>query len=117
MVRTHPETGEKVLFVNGFTTHFVELPHPGECALRPATTRPGAGNLLSYLISQASIPEYQVRWRWKPKTASRSGTTASTQHYAVQDYWPARPEDGTGRHRRRPAVLTKPPITNPLTTS
>jgi taurine dioxygenase len=35
VVRTHPETGEKVLFVNAFTTHFVNLPHPGARALRP----------------------------------------------------------------------------------
>ena len=35
-----PETGEKVLFVNAFTTHFTQLPHARQRALRPGL-RPG----------------------------------------------------------------------------
>ena len=35
VVRTHPETGEKVLFVNAFTTHFTNFHTAGERALRP----------------------------------------------------------------------------------
>ena len=35
VVRTHPETGEKVLFVNAFTTHFTNYHTPDERALRP----------------------------------------------------------------------------------
>ena len=35
VVRTHPETGEKVLFVNAFTTHFTNFHNAGERALRP----------------------------------------------------------------------------------
>ena len=34
VVRTHPETGEKVLFVNAFTTHFTNFHTAGERALR-----------------------------------------------------------------------------------
>ena len=38
VVRTHPETGEKVLFVNAFTTHFTNFHTAGERALRASTT-------------------------------------------------------------------------------
>ena len=87
VVRTHPETGEKVLFVNGFTTHFVNYHTPANVRYG-IDYAPGAGNLLNYLISQASIPEYQVRWRWTVNSVA-IWDNRSTQHYAVQDYWPA----------------------------
>ena len=44
--------------------------------------------LLQYLISQAQIPEYQVRWRWQPKNSFAFWDNRSTQHYAVIDYPP-----------------------------
>jgi taurine dioxygenase len=44
-------------------------------------------DLLKYLISQAYIPEYQVRWRWKPFSMA-IWDNRSTQHYAVMDYPP-----------------------------
>lgn len=69
VVRTHPETGEKVLFVNAFTTHFSNY-HTPERVRFGQDANPGAGELLRYLISQAYIPEYQVRWRWKPDRKS-----------------------------------------------
>lgn len=87
VVRTHPETGEQVLFVNAFTTHFVNY-HTPENVRFGADYAPGAGDLLRYLISQAAIPEYQVRWRWTPNSVA-IWDNRSTQHYAVQDYWPA----------------------------
>ncbi|MFD9126823.1 TauD/TfdA dioxygenase family protein [Kitasatospora sp. NPDC059571] len=87
VVRTHPETGEKILFVNGFTTHFVNYHTPENVRFGPDYA-PGAANLLTYLISQAAIPEYQVRWRWQPNSVA-IWDNRSTQHYAVQDYWPA----------------------------
>jgi taurine dioxygenase len=87
VVRTHPETGEKVLFVNGFTTHFVNY-HTPERVRFGQDYAPGAGQLLHYLISQAAVPEYQVRWRWTPGSVA-IWDNRSTQHYAVQDYWPA----------------------------
>jgi len=86
VVRTHPETGEKVLFVNGFTTHFTNF-HTPENVRYGQDYAPGAANLLQYLISQASIPEYQVRWRWK-KNSVAIWDNRSTQHYAVMDYGP-----------------------------
>ncbi len=68
VVRTHPETGEKILYVNAFTTHFTNY-HTKERVRFGQDANPGAADLLRYLISQASIPEYQVRWRWKPNIA------------------------------------------------
>lgn len=87
VVRTHPETGEKVLFVNGFATHFVNF-HTPENVRYGQDYAPGASQLLNYLISQAAIPEFQVRFRWK-KNSVAFWDNRCTQHYAVQDYWPA----------------------------
>lgn len=86
VVRTHPETGEKVLFVNGFTTHFVNFHNKDRVRYGMDFTR-GAPELLEYLITQAHIPEYQVRWRWKPYSVA-IWDNRSTQHYAVMDYPP-----------------------------
>jgi len=87
VVRTHPETGEKVLFVNGFATHFVNFHTPANVRYGNDFS-PAAANLLTYLIGRAAIPEYQVRWRWTPNSVAIWDNRA-TQHYAVQDYWPA----------------------------
>ena len=86
VVRTHPETGEKVLFVNGFTTHFTNY-HTPERIRFGQDANPGASLLLNYLLSQAQIPEYQVRWRWR-KNSIAIWDNRSTQHYAVMDYPP-----------------------------
>jgi taurine dioxygenase len=86
VVRTHPETGEKVLFVNAFTTHFTNY-HTAARVRFGQDANPGAGQLLAYLLSQACIPEYQVRWRWT-KNSIAIWDNRSTQHYAVMDYPP-----------------------------
>ncbi|MBI0377486.1 TauD/TfdA dioxygenase family protein [Streptomyces rhizosphaericus] len=86
VVRIHPETGEQILFVNSFTTHFVNY-HTPENVRFGQDYAPGASHLLNYLISQAAVPEYQVRWRWR-KNSVAIWDNRSTQHYAVQDYWP-----------------------------
>ncbi|RJG08953.1 taurine dioxygenase [Pseudomonas cavernicola] len=86
VVRTHPETGEKVLFVNSFATHFTNF-HTPERVRFGQDANPGSADLLRYLISQAAIPEYQVRWRWKPNSVA-IWDNRSTQHYAVMDYPP-----------------------------
>jgi taurine dioxygenase len=86
VVRTHPETGEKVLFVNGFTTHFSNFHTPANVRVGQDFAR-GSAELLQYLISQAAIPEYQVRWRWQPGSVA-IWDNRSTQHYAVMDYPP-----------------------------
>jgi taurine dioxygenase len=87
VVRTHPETGEKVLFVGSFTTHFVNY-HTNENVRFGLDKNPGAQLLLTWLQSQATVPEYQVRFRWRPGSVA-IWDNRSTQHYAVQDYWPA----------------------------
>lgn len=84
VVRTHPETGEKVLFVNAFTTHFSNY-HTTANVRFGQDANPGAGDLLRYLVSQVYIPEYQVRWRWKPNSVA-IWDNRCTQHYAVMDY-------------------------------
>lgn len=87
VVRTHPETGEKILYVCGFATHFANYHTPDNVRYGQDKT-PGASLLLNYLTSQAAIPEYQVRFRWKPNSVAMWDNRC-TQHYAVQDYWPA----------------------------
>ena len=87
VVRTHPETGEKVLFVSGFATHFTNF-HTAANVRYGQDFAPGGANLLNYLIGRAAIPEYQVRWRWQPNSVA-IWDNRCTQHYAVMDYWPA----------------------------
>ena len=87
VVRIHPETGEKILFVNSsFTTHFTNYNTPANVRYG-LDKAPGAAHLLNYLTSQALIPEYQVRFRWA-KNSVAFWDNRSTQHYAVMDYEP-----------------------------
>lgn len=77
VVRTHPETGRKAIYVNaGFTQHIVGM-EEGESKA-----------LLKHLYAQATIPEYQCRFRWEPGSIAFWDNRAS-QHYAASDYWPA----------------------------
>jgi taurine dioxygenase len=87
VVRTHPETGEKILFVNAFTTHFTNF-HTPQNVRFGQDANPAAALLLNYLISQAYIPEYQVRFRFRRNSVA-IWDNRCTQHYAVQDFWPA----------------------------
>ena len=76
VVRTHPETGRRTLFVNqAFTTHIVGL------------DRAESDRLLRYLFLQAHTPEFQVRFSWRPDSVAFWDNRA-TQHYAVNDYHP-----------------------------
>ena len=86
VVRTHPQTGEKILFVNAFATHFVNY-HTKDRVRYGQDHSKNGSDLMQYLISQAYIPEYQVRWRWKPNSMA-IWDNRSTQHYAVMDYPP-----------------------------
>ena len=77
VVRTHPETGRRGLYVNAaFTQHIVGLEKDASDAL------------LKHLYAQAAVPEYQCRFRWEVGSIAFWDNRAS-QHYAVSDYWPA----------------------------
>ncbi|WP_213306916.1 TauD/TfdA dioxygenase family protein [Paraburkholderia sacchari] len=89
VVRTHPETGERVLYVNeAFTTHLVNYMEKNEVRFG-FDFRLAEMDLLQYLFRQAAAPEYQVRLKWRPNTIA-FWDNRSTQHYAIQDYFPAR---------------------------
>ncbi|MFR9750751.1 TauD/TfdA dioxygenase family protein [Nocardia sp. 004] len=78
VIARHPETGRKLLYVNEpFTTEIIGIPAEENAAL------------LEYLVLQARIPEYQVRFRWEPNSVAVWDNIA-TQHYAVNDYYPQR---------------------------
>ncbi|MGM9425268.1 taurine dioxygenase [Hydrogenophaga sp. MI9] len=78
VVRTHPVTGRKGLFVNeGFTTRILELGAKESDAI------------LSYLVTHIAKPEFTVRWRWKPNDFA-FWDNRLTQHYATADYLPHR---------------------------
>ena len=102
VVRTHPETGETILFVNVFTTHFTNFHTPANVRFGQDYA-PGAAQLLQYLISQAFVPEFQVRFRWRPNSVALWDNVA-TQHYAVSDYWPA------PRHMERATIMGDRPF-------
>ncbi|WRZ95003.1 TauD/TfdA family dioxygenase [Streptomyces sp. NBC_01007] len=55
LVRVHPETGERVLFVNGYYVEQIL-----------DVSRPESRALLDMLLEQATRPEYTVRFRWEP---------------------------------------------------
>lgn len=77
VVRTHPETGRRLLNVNvGFTEYIVGMDWAESDAL------------LQHLYAQASVPEYQVRFKWT-KNCLTFWDNRATHHYAVSDYWPA----------------------------
>ncbi len=77
VVRTHPETGRKALYVNAAFTRYIVGMEKGE-----------SDALLAHLYAQAAIPEYQCRFRWEKNSIAFWDNRAS-QHYAASDYFPA----------------------------
>lgn len=74
VVRTHPETGRKGLFVNGaHTLRFKDM------------TVEESKPLIDYLCAHAVQPEFTCRLRWQPKTLA-VWDNRCTQHFAVNDY-------------------------------
>ncbi|AVG74725.1 taurine dioxygenase [Pantoea ananatis] len=78
VIRTHPVSGKKALFVNeGFTTRIMDISQKESDAL------------LGFLFAHVTRPEFQVRWRWQPNDLAIWDNRV-TQHYANADYYPAR---------------------------
>ena len=78
VIRTHPVSGRKSLFVNnGFTTRINELSDTESEAI------------LNLLFAHATRPEFTIRWRWQENDIAFWDNRV-TQHYAVDDYRPQR---------------------------
>ena len=85
IVRTHPVTGKKGLFINRVFTLTID-------GMTPDESRP----LRRQLFEQATLPELQVRFRWQAGSMAQWDNRV-TQHYAVPDH---------GGHRRRMERVT-----------
>jgi len=74
VVRTHPETGRKALYVNGgHTLRFKDM------------SVEESAPLLSYLFQHAVRPEFTCRFRWEPGSIALWDNRC-TQHNPVNDY-------------------------------
>jgi taurine dioxygenase len=86
VVRTHPETGRKLLYVNrGFTSHFVGM------------TQEDSLPLLEELWAHATRAELTCRYRWT-RNAVAVWDNCATHHYAINDYF------GSRRHMQRVSI-------------
>jgi len=95
VVRTHPVTGKRGIFVNdGFTTRILELSAAESDAV------------LRHLFVHIAKPEFTVRWRWKEGDFAFWDNRV-TQHYATADYMPQR------RVMNRATVLGDAPFFTP----
>ena len=76
VVRTHPVTGKKALYVNrGFTKRILGVPRDESAAI------------LQYLYDHAESPLWQCRFRWQPNSIA-FWDNRCVQHRAMWDYWP-----------------------------
>jgi taurine dioxygenase len=76
IIRTHPVTGKKGIFINSsYVTHIVGLPKAESDAL------------LQYLYQHITNPNFQCRFRWQPHSVA-FWDNRCTQHLAVWDYYP-----------------------------
>lgn len=74
VVRVHPETGEKMVYVNsGFTSRILGV------------SQEDSDVLIRKLFDEFKRPEYQVRFHWEPGSVA-IWDNRSTQHYGVADY-------------------------------
>ena len=92
VVRRHPESGRKALFVNSiYTTRFE--------GMAEAESRP----LLEFLYAHAIRPEFTCRLRWRTNDLAIWDNRCA-MHYAVNDY------DGTRRLMHRTTIEGERPI-------
>jgi taurine dioxygenase len=76
LVRTHPETGRRAIFVNRlFTTHIEGL------------TAAESRSVLAFLHQHVVTEEFTVRLSWKPGTVA-IWDNRGTQHKPVNDFFP-----------------------------
>jgi len=73
VVRVHPESGERGLFIGGFVRQIQGL----------STTE--SDDIVRLLQSYVTRPENTVRWRWKVGDVA-FWDNRNTQHYAIDDY-------------------------------
>jgi taurine dioxygenase len=77
VIRIHPESGKKVIFVNSlFTTKILEL------------TLSESRSILNFLYDHVKTPEFTCRFNWEPNSIA-FWDNRSTQHKPVNDYFPA----------------------------
>src|SRR5690606_32767089 len=76
VVRTHPVTGRKALYVNsGFTTRIPQL------------SKLESDAVLRMLYDHCASPLFQCRFRWE-KDSVAFWDNRCVQHYAMWDYYP-----------------------------
>jgi taurine dioxygenase len=76
VVRTHPVTGRKLIFVNAsYTTHIVGV------------SKDESSAILNFLYRHCANADFQVRFRWRPKSVA-FWDNRCTWHKAVWDYYP-----------------------------
>jgi taurine dioxygenase len=74
LIRTHPETGRKLLYVSGlYTPRFKDM------------TEEESQPLIDFLMQQATREEFTCRWRWQEGDVAFWDNRA-TLHYALNDY-------------------------------
>jgi len=92
VIRTHPETGRKSIFVNqAFTQRFENM------------TRAESESLIDYLVRHASRPEFTCRFRWQSNSVA-FWDNRCTYHYALNDY------HGFRREMHRVTINGEPPV-------
>ncbi len=77
VIRTHPVSGRKGIFVNSsFTTHIKDMREKESKAL------------LDFLYTHVQTPEFLCRFNWRRHSIA-FWDNRCTQHYPINDYWPA----------------------------